>query len=307
MTDPEIEDLYADLRPLLFSIAYRMLGSVSEAEDMVQEAFERFHRAREGDERIESPRAWLSTVVTRLSIDALRSARARREQYVGAWLPEPLLTGEDETSRHAEMADSLSLSFLVLLERLSPVERAVLLLHDVFAYDYREIAEVVDRSEANCRQLATRARRHVEEGRTRFEASREQRERLAERFFAAVGEGDTESLVELLAEDVVLYGDGGGKAPAIARPLHGPRRVARVLGAWARQAAQLELQFRRVEVNGQPGAMTLTAEGLIVNVLALDIADGQHPDLRSVINPDKLDHLGPPADARALLRSLARG
>jgi RNA polymerase sigma-70 factor, ECF subfamily len=303
MTETGIEDLYGELRGLLFSIAYRMLGSVGEAEDMVQEAFERYHRAREDDERIESPRAWLSTVVTRLSIDALRSARARREQYVGAWIPEPLLTGEDETSRHAEMADSLSLSFLVLLERLSPVERAVLLLHDVFAYEYREIAEVVDRSEANCRQLATRARRHVEEGRTRFEASREQRDRLADRFFAAVGEGDPDALVELLAEDVVLYGDGGGKAPQLARPLHGPDRVARTLAAWSRQGLRLRLRGRRVEVNGQPGAIISTADGLIVNVFALDIAEGRIQTIRSVINPDKLGHLGTPADPYELLRS----
>jgi RNA polymerase sigma-70 factor (ECF subfamily) len=301
------DELFGDLRPLLFSIAYRMLGSVGEAEDSVQEAFIRFHRAREDGERVESPKAWLSTVVTRLSIDQLRSARARREQYVGAWLPEPLLTDEADASAHAEMADSLSLAFLVLLERLSPVERAVLLLHDVFGYDYGEVAGVVGRSEANCRQLAVRARRHVEEGRTRFEASREQRERLAERFFAATQEGDTDSLLSLLAEDVVLYGDGGGNAPSIPKPLHGREKVARMLLGLTRQAVRHGLRMRRAEVNGQPGATLHSADGLLISVLALDIAEGRVQGIRSMLNPDKLGHLGPLADANELLRSRGRG
>ena len=206
-------DAYQELRPLLFSIAYQMVGSASEAEDLVQEAYLRFHRAVAGGAEVASPKAYLSAVTTRLAIDHLRSARARREQYVGAWLPEPLVTGEDaDPAGHAETADSLSLAFLVLLERLSPVQRAVFLLHEVFGYGYAEIGGLVGRSEDNCRQIAARARRHIEAGRPRFEASRREREELARRFFAAIDQGDTEGLVDLLAADAVIYGDGGGKA-----------------------------------------------------------------------------------------------
>jgi RNA polymerase sigma-70 factor (TIGR02957 family) len=297
-------DTFEELRPGAFAIAYRMLGSVSEAEDVVQEALLRLHRARDGGQRIESPRAYLSAVVTRLAIDQLRSARARRETYVGEWLPEPVVTSPDEDpARHAEMADSLSLAFLVLLENLSPEQRAVFLLREVFDYPYDRIAEIVEKSEANVRQLAVRARRHVEEGRSRFEASREQRDELARRFFAATREGDLEALEALLAQDVILHGDGGGKAPALARPLHGRARVAHTLLAWARSAARFGgISMRAVEVNGQPGAMTFDPEGRLINVLALDIADGQIQAVRSVVNPDKLQHLGPVADVGALLR-----
>ena len=191
-------------------------------------------------ERIESPRAYLSTVVTRLGIDQLRSARVRRETYVGEWLPEPLLASGDEEdpARHAEVADSLSLAFLVLLESLSPEQRAVFLLREVFDYPYDQIAEIVGKSEDNVRQLAVRARRHVDERRSRFEASREQRDELADRFFAAAQEGELEALEALLAQDVELHGDGGGKAPALARPLHGRNRVARTLLAWGRAGAR---------------------------------------------------------------------
>jgi RNA polymerase sigma-70 factor, ECF subfamily len=183
-------DAYQELRPLLFSIAYRMVGSVSEAEDLVQEAFLRLHRAVGDGAEIASPKAWLSAATTRLAIDHLRSARVRRERYVGPWLPEPLLTAEGaDPAGHAETADSLSLAFLVLLERLSPVQRAVFLLHDVFGYGYAEVAELVGKSEDNCRQIAARARRHIEAGRPRFEASRRQREELASRFLAAAGVG----------------------------------------------------------------------------------------------------------------------
>jgi RNA polymerase sigma factor (sigma-70 family) len=245
------EELLDELRPGAFAIAYRMLGTVSEAEDLVQEALLRFHRAQAEGERIESPRAYVSTVVTRLGIDQLRSARRRRETYVGEWLPEPLLTSEDEDpARQAEMADSLSLSFLVLLESLSPEQRAVFLLHDVFDYPYDEVARIVGKSEANARQLASRARRHVDERRPRFEATREQHERLADSFFAAVGDGDMEALEAMLAEDVVLAGDGGGKAPALSRALHGARRVANALSTWGRVAPRFGgVTFRRVEVN----------------------------------------------------------
>jgi RNA polymerase sigma-70 factor (TIGR02957 family) len=305
---PAAEDLLDELRPGAFAIAYRMLGSVSEAEDVVQEALLRLHRAQAEGERIESPRAYVSTVVTRLGIDQLRSARRRRETYVGDWLPEPLLTSEeDDPARQAETADSLSMAFLVLLESLSPEQRAVFLLHDVFDYPYDEVARIVGKSEANARQLASRARRHVDERRPRFEATREQHEKLADRFFAAVGDGDVESLEAMLAEDVVLAGDGGGKAPALARALHGARRVARTLGAWGRQTQRFRVATRRVEVNGQPGAMLLDPEGNLIGVMALDIADDRVQGVRSVVNPEKLGHLGPVADVKGLLRRASRG
>ena len=295
-------DAYRELRPLLFSIAYRMVGSVSEAEDLVQEAFLRFHRAVAGGEEVASPKAWLSAVTTRLAIDHLRSARARRERYVGAWLPEPLVTStEPDAAEHAETADTLSLAFLVLLERLSPVQRAVFLLHDVFGYGYGEIAGLVGRSEDNCRQIAARARRHVEAGRPRFEASRRQRDELARRFLAALEEGDTEGLVGLLAGDAVFYGDGGGKAPAMTAPLHGAQRVARFLLGLARRGAAVGIRLRLAEVNGQPGLLTTDPEGRLVGVLGLDIVEGQVQTLRSMINPDKLRHLGPVGDLSALL------
>jgi RNA polymerase sigma-70 factor (TIGR02957 family) len=302
------ENLLDELRPRAFAIAYRMLGTVSEAEDVVQEALLRFHRAQEDGERIESPRAYVSTVGTRLGIDQLRSARRRRETYVGDWLPEPLLTGgEDDPARRAEMADSLSLAFLVLLETLSPEQRAAFLLREVFDYPYDEIARIVDKSEANVRQLVTRARRHVDERRPRFEATREQHERLADRFFAAVEEGDVKALESMLVEDVLLTGDGGGKAPGLARALHGASRVARTLGNWGRQVKQLEgVSLRRVDVNGQPGVLFLDPEQKLISVLALDIAGGRIQAVRGVINPEKLQHLGPVADARALLRQASR-
>jgi RNA polymerase sigma-70 factor (TIGR02957 family) len=303
------EQLLDELRPGAFAIAYRMLGSVSEAEDLVQESLLRLHRAQSEGERIESPRAYVSTVVTRLGIDQLRSARRKRETYVGEWLPEPLLTSEEEDpARQAEMADSLSLAFLVLLESLSPEQRAVFLLHDVFDYPYDEIARIVGKTEANARQLAARARRHVDERRPRFEATREQHEKLADRFFAAIGDGDMEALEAMLAEDVMLAGDGGGKAPALARAQHGARRVARLLATWGRQAPRFGgATFRRAEVNGQPGAIVLDADDRVISVLALDIADGRVQGVRSIVNPDKLQHVGPVADLRALLRRASRG
>jgi RNA polymerase sigma-70 factor, ECF subfamily len=295
-------DAYRELRPLLFSIAYRMVGSVSEAEDLVQEAFLRFHRAVSGGEEVDSPRAWLAAVTTRLAIDHLRSARVRRERYVGAWLPEPLVTGnEPDAAAHAEAADSLSLAFLALLERLSPVQRAVFLLHDVFGYGYDELAALVGKSEDNCRQIAARARRHVEAGRPRFEASRRQREELARRFFAAIEQGDTDGLVGLLAADAVLYGDGGGKAPALAAPVHGAVRVARFLVGLARRGRAVGMGARPAEINGHPGLVTLDPEGRVLGVLALDIAEGRVQTVRSIVNPDKLRHLGPVGDVTALL------
>jgi RNA polymerase sigma-70 factor (ECF subfamily) len=224
----ERERLLDELRPHAFAIAYRMLGSVSEAEDVVQEALLRVHQALDAGERIASPRAFVATVTTRLAINELRSAPARRERYVGEWLPEPIITdGDHDPARHAETADSLSLAMLVLLESLSPEQRAVLLLHDVFDYGYPEIAAIVGKREDNVRQLATRARRHVEQRWPRFRTTREQRDELTRRFFAASERGDLAGLEALLAHDVELTGDGGGKAPALARSLRGRSRVAR--------------------------------------------------------------------------------
>jgi RNA polymerase sigma-70 factor (TIGR02957 family) len=297
------EDEFDELRPSAFAIAYRMLGSVSEAEDVVQEGFLRLHRAREGGEQIESPRAYLSTVVSRLSLDHLRSAGIRRETYVGEWLPEPLVaSADDDPARKAEMADSLSFAFLVLLESLSPEQRAAFLLREVFDEPYDRIAEIVGTSEQNARQLTARARRHVEERRPRFEASREQQEELATRFFAAAEEGDLEGLEELLAHDVVLRGDGGGKVPALTRAVHGRARVARRLIAGQRGLTRFRLTWRREEVNGQPGALLLDREGRLIGVTILDVAEGQIQGVNSVVNPDKMRHLGPLADLGALLR-----
>jgi RNA polymerase sigma-70 factor (TIGR02957 family) len=297
------DDMLDELRPAAFAIAYRMLSSVAEAEDVVQEALLRVHRALEAGERIESPRAYVATVATRLAIDQLRSARARRESYVGEWLPEPLVAdASDDPARQAEMADSLSLAFLVLLESLSPEQRAVFILRDVFDYGYDEIAEVVGKREDNVRQLAARARRHVEERRPRFETSQQQREELARRFFAAAREGDLGALEALLAHDVVLHGDGGGKVPAIARPLQGRNRVARTLANWARVGVRVGgAAIREVEVNGQPGALMLDPEGKLIGVMALDIEGGQVKGVRSIVNPDKLGHVGAVGDMRALL------
>jgi RNA polymerase sigma-70 factor (TIGR02957 family) len=294
------EEEFAALRPSAFAVAYRMLGSVSEAEDVVQEGFLRLHRARARGERIESPRAYLSTVVSRLSLDHLRSARARRETYVGEWLPEPLVG--DDPARRAEIADSLSLAFLVLLESLSPEQRAAFLLREVFDEPYDRIAEIIGTSEGNARQLAARARRHVEERRPRYEASRDQREALATRFFAAAEEGDLEGLEELLAHDVVFRGDGGGKAPAARRALHGRAKVARLLVAGLRTLADIGVTARREDVNGQPGVLYLDRDGRLVGVTILDIADGQIQGVSAIVNPDKLRHLGPVGDVRALLR-----
>jgi RNA polymerase sigma-70 factor (ECF subfamily) len=291
------------LRPLMFSIAYRMLGSVSEADDMVQEALLRHHRAVSEGVSIRSAKAFLSTIVTRLCVDHLRSARARRETYVGQWLPEPLLTDEGAgADAKAEQADALSLAFLVLLERLSPVERAVFLLHDVFGYDYDEIAEIVGKSADNCRQLALRARRHIEAGKPRFEPSADKRQELAVRFFDALRAGDEDALVKMLATDAIVYGDGGGVGPSWRQPITGVDRVSRLIAGLGRQMGALGLVLEPREVNGQPGALVLDGEHQLVNVFVLDVADGAVRSVRSVINPDKLKHLGPLADVRELIR-----
>jgi RNA polymerase sigma-70 factor, ECF subfamily len=296
-----------ELRPLLFSIAYRMLGSVASAEDVLQEAFLRFDRATGDGTPIDSPKAYLSAVVTRLAIDELRSARVRRESYVGTWLPEPLVTDSPvDPAAHAEAAETLSMAFLLVLDRLNPVERAVFLLHDVFDYEFAEIAPIVGRSEANCRQIAVQARRRVHDEKPRLDASRRDRAAVADRFFRALTAGDIDGLTRLLAADVVVHGDGGGKAPQWTQAIVGPDRVGRLLAGVGRQIAELGLTVEQREVNGGPGAIFRDRDGRLTNVFSLDILDGVVQTVRSVINPDKLRHLGPVADTRALARQLAR-
>lgn len=292
----EIAAAAEGLRPLMFSIAYRMLGSASEAEDVVQEAYLRFHRTRVEGTAIESPKAFLTTVTTRLAIDALRSARMRRETYVGVWLPEPIAasaTAPDPAER-AEMRESLSLAFLVLLETLSPVERAVFLLREVFDYDYSQIAEIVQKSEDNCRQLFARARKRIDEGKPRFNPDTHQQQELAARFFGAADQGDLAGLVSFLADDAAFFGDGGGKARAYPRPLYGRDRVALALRSLFKTARQFGVTYRFAFINGQPGALLFDAEGGVGSALALDIAGGAIQAVRSIVNPDKLTHLGFP-------------
>jgi RNA polymerase sigma-70 factor (TIGR02957 family) len=298
------EALLAELRPVAFGIAYRMLGSVAEAEDIVQEALLQLHRSLDAGEHIESPRAFVATVTTRRAIDQLRSARVRRERYVGEWLPEPIITdGTDDPAQQAEMADSLSLAMLVLLEELSPEQRAVLLLHDVFDYDYPRVAEIVGKSLDNVRQLARRARQHVEQRRPRFTASHEQQQELARRFFAATQEGDLAGLEALLAHDVVLTGDGGGKAPAPGHPLRGRSRVARTVLDWVMRTTIAGVHMQPTEVNGSPGGLLLDGDGRVIAVWAFEIGHNQILGINSIVNPEKLAHLGPTADLGTLLRT----
>jgi RNA polymerase sigma-70 factor, ECF subfamily len=281
MSDETRAGAVTDLRPLMLSIAYRMVGSFSEAEDLVQEAFLRYHQAGE----IEAPKAWLTTVVTRLAIDHLRSARVRREEYPGTWLPEPVLA--DPAPDAAIRAETLSYAVLTMLERLSPAERAVFVLREAFDYDYAELARIVGKSEANCRQLAARARRHVGERRPRFEASRE----LAQRFVAALRDGATGPLIELLTEDAAFYGDGGGKAPAVRRPVHGAEAVARLLAGFSRAGRRRpDVTVEAAEVNGGAG-MILYEDGHLTAVWAFELSDGAIHAIRGIVNPDKLAHL----------------
>jgi RNA polymerase sigma-70 factor (ECF subfamily) len=307
-------EIYQSLRPLLFSIAYRMLGSVTEAEDIVQEAFVRYHRAVSSHGQPESPKAYLSTVVTRLCIDHLQSARVRRESYVGEWLPEPLLTGPEpmasatpDPAAAAEQADSLSMAFLLLLERLTPLERAVFLLHDVFGYDYDETAGVVGRNAVSCRQVAHRARQHVEAGRPRFDVEASRRDELAARFFGAVERGDMEALVSMLAADVEVHGDSAGAPVRWRRQIAGRQQVGHLLVALGRQLRAVHGSFEPAGVNGQPGVVVRAADGGLIGVLTIDIADGQVQTFRSVISPGKLRHLGPLADLTELLEGLREG
>jgi RNA polymerase sigma-70 factor, ECF subfamily len=303
------EMAYEDLRPLMFSIAYRMLGSVADAEDIVQEAFLRYHRAVDGGAPVESAKAYLSAVTTRLTIDHLRSARVRREAYVGPWLPEPLLTdpATPDPAAHAEIVESLSMAFLLLLERLNPVERAVFLLHDVFSFGYGEIAEIVGKSPQNCRQLASRARRHVAEHKPRFEASRAQRDELADRFFATMGDGDMQGLLDLVAAAAAVHGDSGGTPPSWPRPIVGREHVSRVVAGLGRQIVRFGVTVHRAEINGQPGALFRDPDGRLISAFCLEIADGVVQTVRSVINPEKLRHLGPLSDLRGPLRQRRDG
>jgi RNA polymerase sigma-70 factor (ECF subfamily) len=292
---------FEELRPLLFSIAYRILGSVSEAEDAVQETWLRY---QDSPTQVEFPKAFLSAVVTRISLDVLKSARVRREQYGEPWFPEPLLTDPyQDPERSAELADSVSMATLLLMERLSPLERAVFVLREVFGFDYAEVASAVGRSEAACRQLAARARRHVAEARPRFTADRKAHERLAHRFFDAFTLGDVDALQSLLAADVVLQGDGGGKGPQYGTGIVGARNVARAFLATVPPFLRVGGVVEQRTVNGQPGALFRDQDGNVVGVMALEILDGRVQVIRGVSNPDKLQHLGPVGDAWALRRA----
>ena len=277
------------LRPKLFGVAYRMLGSVSDAEDVVQEAYLRWQQVERAD--VDSPEAFLTTVVVRLSLDELRSARARRERYVGPWLPEPLVVDDNDPAVATELADSLSMAFLVLLEALSPLERAAFLLREVFGYGYDELAAMLDKDAAACRQLVSRARRHVEARRQRYDADRRTSAELARRFVAACLTGDLEPVVGLLTEDVTLWTDGGGIAKAARRPIVGPAKVARFLLAVAPTLPPSAVTHEAL-VNGQPGIVVTDADAPIL-AMVVDVLEDRIAAVRVVLNPEKLRALVP--------------
>jgi RNA polymerase sigma-70 factor (ECF subfamily) len=276
-------------RGLLFSIAYRMLGSVADAEDILQETFIRWLQAPAGD--IRSPKAFLITIVTRLCINHLQSARVRREEYVGQWLPEPLMIGERSDPARQLLADeSLSIAFLVLLERLNPMERAVFLLREIFDYDYAEIAAALGQTEANCRQIFKRAKEHVRAERPRFKATEKEHDALLERFQQAALSGDAGALEALLSGDVVLHTDGGGKAPALPNLVHGANNVARaIVGGITRLAPENLVQWM-VQVNGESGLITYL-NGRPFGVFTIHVRDGRIGAVYAITNPDKLSHL----------------
>jgi RNA polymerase sigma-70 factor (ECF subfamily) len=284
-----VADTFEAHRRRLFGIAYRMLGTVSDAEDVVQEAYLRYRSAVERGTEVASPPAFLATVTTRLAMDQLKSARATRETYIGEWLPEPVLTRGDDP----DMADRISMAFLVLLETLSPEERAAFVLREVFDYGYGEVAAILGKSEPACRQIVSRARKHVEAGQPRFAASPAQRDEYAARFRDACRDGDAAAIERLFTEDVVFYGDGGGRVPAAPRPITGRAAVARFIAGLLRIARQFDLRLEPVDVNGEPGAVARDAHGRLISVLSLDIGPDGIRAVRSVINPEKLGHLGP--------------
>ncbi len=296
-----------EYRSLLFSIANGMTGAVGDAEDIVQDAFLGLTRARQAGTTIADLKAYLTTAVTRLGINYLRSARVRRETYVGDWLPEPVVVPADGPgpAEHAELADSLSMAFLVLLEALSPVERAVFMLREVFGYGYPDVARIIGKTEVNCRQIFARARQHIAAGGQARDsvpppARRMEGEELARRFFEAAAGGDMDALLSMLAPDVVCHGDGGGKAQAIRAPLHGRERVARLLSGLFRRGRSLGTSLRLAWVNGQPGAIGYDAAGRVFAVFELEVADGVVQAIRTVVNPDKLRHIGPVSDVARL-------
>lgn len=274
---------------LLFSIAYRMLGSAADAEDMLQETFIRWQQTSEAE--IQSPRAFLVTIISRLCINHLQSARVKREEYVGQWLPEPLLTGPaSDLSATSRIDESLSMAFLVLLERLTPVERAVFLLREVFDYEYSEIARILGQNESNCRQILRRARQHITQSRPRFDPSPEQRERLLQQFLEASSRGDMEGLVALFSKEIVLYADGGGKAAAVPNPICGPENVARFLCGARRKLMPNNVVRRVAQINGQPGVVVYLA-GHPYGVLTMDVTEGHIHNIYIVANPEKLERL----------------
>lgn len=296
---------FETVRPTLFAVAYQILGSVTEAEDAVQETWLRYATTKTEPDSLQ---AYLCTIVTRVSIDVLNSARARRETYVGPWFPEPLPTGTTQAAlwgsgvstpeQAADLADTVSMAALLLLERLSPLERAVFVLRDVFGFDYGLIAEILGRTESACRQLSSRARRNVNAGRPRFEADRRKRTELADRFFAALQDGDVEALKSYLAADVAAVNDGGGVAGG-AGGTYGAARTARLLVATLPPLLGLGASLERAELNGQPGALVRDRGGAVLAAWVLEIADRQVQTIRSVTNPAKLAHLGPTGDAVA--------
>jgi RNA polymerase sigma-70 factor, ECF subfamily len=276
-------EAFEEQRPFLFGLAYRMLGTRTEAEDVVQESFLRWQGAT--DSEINSAKAYLATVVTRLSIDTLRSAQHKREQYTGPWLPEPLL---DPAPDPVELAESLSMAFLLMLESLSPVERAVFLLHEVFDYDYGEVASIVDRSEDNCRQIVSRAKKHVAGRRPRFDVNPARQQAILERFMMACQTGDLQALVTTLKDDITLYADGGGKVRAALKPIYGADRVSRFLiGVLSKFALSPAPEYRITVVNGQPGVASIW-EGCLLNVTIFDLDDDAIRNIYIVSNPEKL-------------------
>jgi RNA polymerase sigma-70 factor (ECF subfamily) len=287
------EEIFQAYKSLLFSIAYNMLGSLMDAEDCVQEAFLRWYKASENGEAeaVRSPKAYLCTIVTRLCIDQLRSARVQRECYVGIWLPEPLETADEASvTGMAELSEALSVAFLRLLEQLSPIERAVFLLRQVFDYEYAEIAAIVEKSENNCRQIMRRARQHLGADRPSYPASGEHQNNILHEFLRACGSGDMGGLLALLADDVVAYSDGGGKVYAARNPISGADRVAQFSLGIARKFSD-DAHFRIASLNGQPGII-IYIDDLLHSVVTLDILGDRIREIDVVVNPEKLRGVG---------------